>query len=39
MPHPTRTGGPIMPPLAAPQPSWKQELKPGEGDKGKPGNE
>jgi small subunit ribosomal protein S3 len=38
MPHPARTGGPIMPPLAAPQPSWKQELKPGEGDKGK-GNE
>ena len=38
MPHPARTAGPIMPPLAAPQPSWKQELKPGEGDKGK-GNE
>jgi small subunit ribosomal protein S3 len=34
-----RVGGPIMPPLAAPQPSWKQEPKPAEGDKGEGGNE
>jgi small subunit ribosomal protein S3 len=31
-----RAGGPLMPPLAAPQPSWKQEpkqeTKPGEGE-------
>jgi small subunit ribosomal protein S3 len=26
-------GGPITPPLAAPQPAWKQEPKPGEGEK------
>jgi small subunit ribosomal protein S3 len=38
MPQPARAGGPITPPLAAPQPSWKQEAKPDEGDKGK-GNE
>ncbi len=27
MPHPSRTGAPIAPPLAAPQPAWKSELK------------
>jgi hypothetical protein len=28
LPHPTRTPiAPIAPPLAAPQPSWKQELR------------
>jgi small subunit ribosomal protein S3 len=31
----SRAGGPIMPPLAAPQPSWKQEEKPGDGEKNK----
>ncbi|MGH9674313.1 MAG: 30S ribosomal protein S3, partial [Bryobacteraceae bacterium] len=27
LPHPARSTAPIAPPLAAPQPSWKQELK------------
>jgi small subunit ribosomal protein S3 len=27
LPRPARTGGPIMPPLMAPQPSWKQEAR------------
>jgi hypothetical protein len=27
MPQPARATTPIMPPLAPPQPSWKQELK------------
>jgi hypothetical protein len=27
MPQPVRAATPIMPPLAAPQPNWKQELK------------
>jgi len=27
MPQPARSGAPILPPLAPPQPSWKQELK------------
>jgi small subunit ribosomal protein S3 len=27
LPSPARTGGPMMPPLSAPQPTWKQELK------------
>jgi len=27
LPQPTRSGTPILPPLAAPQPAWKQELK------------
>jgi small subunit ribosomal protein S3 len=27
---PSRTGGPILPPMAPPQPSWKQEAKPDE---------
>jgi small subunit ribosomal protein S3 len=27
LPQPARTGGPILPPLTPPQPSWKQELK------------
>jgi hypothetical protein len=27
MPRPARTGGPILPPLMAPQPSWKQEVR------------
>jgi small subunit ribosomal protein S3 len=31
LPH--RTGGPITPPLAAPQPQWKQEPKSDEGEK------
>ena len=31
MPRPAaRMGGPILPPLMAPQPSWKQEAKPPE---------
>jgi small subunit ribosomal protein S3 len=28
MAHPARTGGPILPPLMAPQPHWKQEVRP-----------
>jgi small subunit ribosomal protein S3 len=28
MAHPARTGGPILPPLMAPQPHWKQEARP-----------
>jgi small subunit ribosomal protein S3 len=28
MAHPARTGGPILPPLMAPQPAWKQEVRP-----------
>ncbi len=28
LPRPARTGGPIMPPLMAPQPTWKQEARP-----------
>jgi hypothetical protein len=30
MAHPARSGGPILPPLMAPQqqPSWKQEVRP-----------
>jgi small subunit ribosomal protein S3 len=28
LPQPARTGAPITPPLAPPQPAWKQELKP-----------
>jgi len=31
MAHPARTGGPILPPLMAPQPHWKQEVR-GEGE-------
>jgi small subunit ribosomal protein S3 len=27
MPHPGRTAAPMMPPLSAPQPAWKQEIK------------
>jgi len=27
MAHPARTGGPILPPLMAPQPQWKQEVR------------
>ncbi|HLY17188.1 MAG TPA: 30S ribosomal protein S3 [Bryobacteraceae bacterium] len=27
MAHPARTGGPILPPLMAPQPHWKQEVR------------
>jgi small subunit ribosomal protein S3 len=27
LPRPARTGGPLMPPLMAPQPSWKQEAR------------
>ena len=27
MAHPARTGGPILPPLMAPQPHWKQEAR------------
>jgi small subunit ribosomal protein S3 len=27
MPQPARSAGPIVPPFAAPQPAWKQELK------------
>jgi small subunit ribosomal protein S3 len=27
MSHPARTGGPILPPLMAPQPQWKQEAR------------
>jgi len=27
MPHPARTAAPMMPPLSAPQPAWKQEIK------------
>jgi small subunit ribosomal protein S3 len=40
MPQPARTGGgPILPPMAPPQPSWKQELKqePGSGEPEKQG--
>jgi small subunit ribosomal protein S3 len=34
LPRPARTGAPIMPPLASPQPAWKQGVKPGgEGEK------
>jgi small subunit ribosomal protein S3 len=28
LPRPARSGGPLMPPLMAPQPSWKQEARP-----------
>jgi small subunit ribosomal protein S3 len=28
MAHPARSGGPILPPLMAPQPHWKQEVRP-----------
>jgi hypothetical protein len=37
MPHPARgSGGPILPPMAPPQPSWKQEPRPEAGpDTGK----
>jgi small subunit ribosomal protein S3 len=28
MAHPARSGGPILPPLMAPQPAWKQEVRP-----------
>jgi len=28
MPQPAKTAGPILPPLTAPQPSWKSEAKP-----------
>jgi small subunit ribosomal protein S3 len=28
MSHPSRSGGPILPPLMAPQPAWKQEARP-----------
>jgi small subunit ribosomal protein S3 len=28
MSHPARSGGPILPPLMAPQPTWKQESRP-----------
>jgi small subunit ribosomal protein S3 len=28
MSHPARSGGPILPPLMAPQPAWKQEARP-----------
>ncbi len=28
MARPARTGGPILPPLMAPQPTWKQEVRP-----------
>jgi small subunit ribosomal protein S3 len=28
MPRPAQTRGPILPPLMAPQPSWKQEVRP-----------
>jgi hypothetical protein len=28
LPHPARTAAPVVPPLAPPQPSWKQELEP-----------
>jgi len=31
MPHPARTTGPILPPLMAPQPHWKEEVR-GEGE-------
>ncbi len=31
MAHPARTSGPILPPLMAPQPQWKQEAR-GEGE-------
>ncbi len=35
LPQPARTPAPITPPMASPQPSWKQELKSeGEPDKG-----
>jgi small subunit ribosomal protein S3 len=27
LPRPARSGGPLMPPLMAPQPSWKQEAR------------
>jgi small subunit ribosomal protein S3 len=27
LPHPVRSGGPMLPPLAPPQPSWKQEAR------------
>src|SRR5438093_1138722 len=27
LPRPARSGGPLMPPLMAPQPSWKQEVR------------
>jgi hypothetical protein len=27
MAHPARSGGPILPPLMAPQPHWKQEVR------------
>jgi small subunit ribosomal protein S3 len=27
LPQPARSGGPILPPMTAPQPSWKQELR------------
>jgi small subunit ribosomal protein S3 len=27
LPRPTRTGGPLMPPLMPPQPAWKQEVR------------
>jgi hypothetical protein len=27
MAHPARSGGPILPPLMAPQPHWKQEAR------------
>jgi small subunit ribosomal protein S3 len=27
LPRPTRTGGPLMPPLMPPQPAWKQEAR------------
>jgi len=28
MAHPARSTGPILPPLMAPQPHWKQEVRP-----------
>jgi hypothetical protein len=34
LPQPAKSGAPIVPPLSAPQPAWKQELKSDSGDKG-----
>jgi small subunit ribosomal protein S3 len=45
MPQPARTAGPILPPLTAPQPSWKTEMKqeveekPAESPAGEPDKE